>query len=674
MRIHNNPEKNTDCISRKIPILRRSEGLLSTSKSAETVQLFKDSENTFKTLFEQSSDAKFLLIDGVFVECNKTALTLLKCRDKSQIIGKRPIDLSPEKQSDGSISAVRTEELFTIPSGQETHKFRWDHQGSDGEIIHVEVVLTAITLQETSVVHVQWKDLSEQNKIQRALIEKEKQYKGLVATLPEVVFVHRHDIVLFVNQAVTAILGYTPLEIIGTSATGYVDESYRKVVRANMEKHMADIAVGDYEVKLRTKAGYKIPVLVRSQTIIYDESPAILTIFFDVTERKKIEEQLRHSQKMEAVGQLAGGVAHDFNNIITAIMGYGTLALQKMAPYDPLRPYIDTILSLSERAGRLTGSLLAFSRKQPIILSPIDLNTPITGIEKLLTKLLTEDIELSISPAANKLIVMADIHQIEQVIMNLVVNARDAMPEGGKLCISAYEAFIDNSFKKTCGHGKPRHYGVISVSDNGIGMDKKTKERVFEPFFTTKEVGKGTGLGLATAYGIIEQHNGHITVDTSPGQGATFNIYIPLNTTPIQHIEHKELTLSLRKGCETILIVEDDEEVRRLYRTILEEYGYTIIEAKDGLDAIDRFTIHKDAISLVILDVVLPKKNGKEVYENIKKIEPSVQVLFMSGYTADIVNSKGIVSEGVDFIAKPVKTETLIWKIRKLLDKEQSSI
>jgi PAS domain S-box-containing protein len=534
----------------------------------------------------------------------------------------------------------------------------------------VEVALTAVSINGTDIVHAQCKDLSEQHRIQKALVEKEKQYKRLVDTLPEVVFVHRHDLLLFVNQAVTPILGYDPLEMIGSSATDYVDEPYRKVTRSNMEKFAADIEVGDYEVKLRTKTGNRVPVLVRSQTIIYDDKQAILSIFFDITERKKIEEQLRHSQKLEAVGQLASGVAHDFNNIITAIMGYGGLTLKKLTREDPLRSHIDTILSLSERAATLTGSLLAFSRKQPVNLSPIDLNTTMAGIEKLLTKLLTEDIELTVNPAQKELIIMADNHQIEQVIMNLVANARDAMPEGGKLCISTYDKQLDSSFQKTYGCGKPGKYGVISVSDNGMGMDKQTKQRIFEPFFTTKEVGKGTGLGLATVYGIIQQHNGYITVDTVPGQGATFNIYIPLNKTKIRHIEEEELPFLLRKGSETILIAEDDTEVRKLHKNILEEYNYTVIVAEDGLDAIEKFITFQDTISLAILDVVVPRKNGKEVYEEIKKIKPHVQVLFTSGHTTDVINTKGILNNGADFIAKPMKTDMLLKRIREILDKQ----
>jgi PAS domain S-box-containing protein len=393
-----------------------------------------------------------------------------------------------------------------------------------------------------------------------------------------------------------------------------------------------------------------------------------IEIINNTTEKKKLEDQLRHFQKMEAVGQLAGGVAHDFNNILTAITGYGCLMKMKMDEHDPLRNNLQQILDASERAANLTRSLLAFSRKQAISPRPVNLNKIIENVEKLLQRLISEDVEVKVILTNKDLTVMADSSQIEQILMNLVTNASDAMLERGCLTISTGTVVLDHEFVRINGFGKPGPYALFSVTDTGTGMDEKTKRKIFEPFFTTKEAGKGTGLGLSIVYGIVKQHDGYITCYSEPDMGTTFKIYLPMIKRETAKTESAVLH-PVSNGTETILVAEDDAAVNKLVKETLEQFGYTVIEAVDGEDAISKFKNNRDKVKLLILDVIMPKKNGKEVYEEIRKDRPDVKVIFSSGYMADILHKKGVLEEDLSFISKPVSPTELLRKVRETLDK-----
>jgi PAS domain S-box-containing protein len=431
-----------------------------------------------------------------------------------------------------------------------------------------------------------------------------------------------------------------------------------------------------YMIEVYRKDGGKVFLEIDESPLKDDEGKVIGIVGAarDVTElksaeaeREKLHAQLLHSQKMEAIGQLAGGIAHDFNNILTAIIGYSHLLKMKAKENDQLRTYAENILSLSDRATNLTQGLLALSRKQIINLRPVSINEIIGNVEKLLLRIIGEDIELKTILADREVTVMADGGQMEQVLMNLATNARDAMTEGGQLTIETDVVEVDNKFKKTHGFGKPGTYVLISETDTGAGMDDKTKGRIFEPFYTTKDVGKGTGLGLSIVYGIIKQHDGYINVYSEPGKGTTFKIYLPLIKAEAER-EMPKVMLSPETGNETLLLAEDDKEVRDFTREILTEFGYAVVEASDGEDAIAKFTENKDRIQLLLLDVIMPKKNGKEAYDEIKRIRPDMRALFMSGYTADVIHKKGIVDEGLNFILKPVSPTVLLKKVRDMLD------
>jgi len=386
-------------------------------------------------------------------------------------------------------------------------------------------------------------------------------------------------------------------------------------------------------------------------------------------EQARLQEQLRQSQKMEAVGLLAGGVAHDFNNLLMAIVSYGGVLQLKMAEDDPLKPYVDKMLTVVDRAAGLTQSLLAFSRKQVMNLQPYNLNEIVRKVEKLLARIIGEDIRIQTNFMEDPLIVNVDSGQIEQVLMNLATNGRDAMPQGGTLSIVTESSEMDGEYIKAHGYGEPGRYAQFSVSDSGTGMDAATVKRIFEPFFTTKELGRGTGLGLAVVYGIVKQHGGFINVYSEPGIGTTFHIRLPLMKGGECVGEEPAPRTQPTGGTETILLAEDEKELRKLMKAVLTEFGYTVIEAEDGEDAVRKFTEYGERIQLLLLDVIMPKKSGKDACGEIRKMDRDVLTLFISGYPPDVIQGKGLLEEGCDLVMKPVSPQNLLKKIREVLER-----
>ncbi|MEW6500017.1 MAG: response regulator [Thermodesulfobacteriota bacterium] len=399
------------------------------------------------------------------------------------------------------------------------------------------------------------------------------------------------------------------------------------------------------------------------------EIESVIEIMRDITDRRKLEEQLRQAQKMEAIGTLAGGIAHDFNNILTAISGYGHIALMGMAADDPQRLNLDNILEAAERAAHLTKDLLLFSRKQISVKKSEDLNGIISKMEKFLKRVIGEDIECTTSLAAEPLPILADAHQLEQVLMNLATNARDAMPAGGAFTVNATRIGMNNEFVTAHGYGRAGAYALITVSDSGRGMDKETRQKIFEPFFTTKEVGKGTGLGLAVVYGIIKQHDGYINVYSEPDRGTTFKIYLPLTAGTAVAEEKAATPPPPARGTETILVAEDDPALRKLCTTILTDFGYTVIAAVDGEDAVQQFLANQGKIHLLLFDLIMPKRNGKEAYDAIRKLAPDVKGIFASGYAPDIIRQKAALDNDTPVLFKPMSPVELLEKVREVLDK-----
>jgi PAS domain S-box-containing protein len=392
----------------------------------------------------------------------------------------------------------------------------------------------------------------------------------------------------------------------------------------------------------------------------------------NITERRHLEQQLRQAQKMEAIGKLAGGVAHDFNNIVTIITGYSDMLLSRIGPENSMRRELEQIKKAGDRAHSLTRQLLAFSRRQMLQPKVLDLNAVVTNLEPMLQRLIGENIELVIELKPGLEQVKADPGQIEQVIMNLAINARDAMPQGGKLLLETDNVELDEAYARRHIPTQPGSYVRLAVSDTGCGMDAATQSRIFEPFFTTKEQGKGTGLGLSTVYGIVKQSGGYIWVYSERGQGTTFKIYLPRVLAPADSVPPVMHWSSLPQGKETVLVVEDEPEVRWLVRDMLQHLGYNVLEARHGIEAQVLSIQHPGPIHLLITDVVMPQMSGREIAEQLTSEHPETKVLYMSGYTDDAVVRHGVLAAHMAFLQKPFTPEALARKVREVLDGQTS--
>ena len=469
----------------------------------------------------------------------------------------------------------------------------------------------------------------------------------------------------------------TSLEFSGLGESALIDKlfwehpwwSYNAELKSRLHEAVSKAAAGElvrFEVTHRA-ADDSLHYFDFSIKPVRDERGEVVLLIpegRDITDRKKLGEQLRQSQKMEALGTLAGGIAHDFNNILTVIIGFGNILGMQLGEDHPLYQYLTDMLAASARAANLTKSLLSFSRKQVIEPGPERLNDIVKRVDKFLLRIIGEDIEFKTLLAADDLLINVDGSQIEQVLMNLVTNARDAMPHGGRLLIQTERVEVREPLPGLL--LEPGEYALLSVSDTGSGFDESTRQRIFEPFFTTKELGKGTGLGLSIVYGIVQQHNGEISVYSEPGGGTTFKVYLRLIGPGLNRLAGPAALLPVG-GTETVLVAEDDGDVRKFMTHTLRSFGYTVVEAVDGEDALGQFGRHRGEIELLILDVVMPKVNGKDVYREICRSGRSLPVIFASGYTAEIISQKGVLEEGVDFISKPVTPHELLAKVRAAL-------
>ncbi|MBP8626105.1 MAG: PAS domain S-box protein [Syntrophorhabdales bacterium] len=482
------------------------------------------------------------------------------------------------------------------------------------------------------------------------------------------------------NPALIKILGYDSFEDLSENIKDVATQLY---VNPYQRERLLEIIRGGsdvrgFETEVYRKDGTRIWIS-EGMSAVYDENNNIMYfqgIIEDITEKKRKEkelerlrEQYNHAQKMEAIGTLTGGIAHDFNNFLTAIMGYTTLSQMKLNQDSHIKKYLDQIISVSNKMADLVKNLLAFSRRQPINLQPLDLNNEIKETKRLLKRLLTENIEIKIIASEKNPTIMADKTQLSQMLFNLTTNARDAMPDGGRFTLKIDTAKIDEDFIDTHGFGERGDYALISVSDTGCGIDREIMDKIFDPFFTTKETGKGTGLGLASVYGIVKQHSGFITVVSSPGKGATFNIYLPLvDMTTREDLKEK---IEFPKGRGTILIGEDDENVRGFLKDVLEYHGYKTMDAQDGEKLVAIFK-EEDNIDLVITDLIMPKKDGADAYNEIRSIKENTRFIFISGYDRDMLSKIPPDDKNIAFISKPISAEMLLRIINEMLPQLQT--
>lgn len=492
------------------------------------------------------------------------------------------------------------------------------------------------------------------------------EFQGLLNAIPDQITVHdKNRRVIWSNTAAAESLGKKPEDMIGKTCSELWPESGSLCHRCPvLESFVTAVPSRPQSCKLRNSLWdlRAFPLADENGSVV-----SVIEILRDVSEQHKLEEQLRQAQKLEGLGQLAGGIAHDFNNLLNAIIGYASLLQMRIPESEPNRHHIDQIIAAAMRGASLTRQILALSRKQLLETRPVDLNGIIKELGHMLRRLVREDIAIKYSLNTEDITIKADAGQISQVLINLATNAADAMPQGGALLIGTELFDMDEHFIQIHGYEKTGRYALLTVADTGLGMTNEMKEKIFDPFFTTKEVGKGTGLGLSVVHGIIRQHNGYINVYSEEGKGATFRIYLPVfeyETHTADEVPEQEVA----GGTETILVAEDDDALRLLTSTILRQYGYRVIEAVDGTDAIEKFTNNIEDIKLVLLDGIMPKKSGRQVFEEIQKMRSEIKAVFVSGYSEDIFAQDWMPEASVRFVAKPASPDGLLRVIRILLD------
>lgn len=582
-----------------------------------------------------------------------------------------PIDILAPEDRERVMDSIRHRIAGEI--GFSHHEFNICRK--DGSIRTVETFGSRALFQERPAIIGTIIDVTERRRSEEKVFPATEMWEQIFDAVPDPIMIIDADFrIMKANKTMADLLGLRPAECAGELCYKVVHNAEAPPPFCPHAQTMRDFREHTAEVSVE-RFGRNFSV---TASPLYDSTELIGSVLFarDVTEqrmgeeeRKRLEALLHHAQKMEAIGQLAGGVAHEFNNILTAIIGCAEILLMRMEKESPLRHFVEQVMVSAERAAELTESLLAFCRRQVQHARPMDLCGVVRGIRKMLRRLLPEDIDFRTTITHEDLVVMADEGQIEQVLVNLATNARDAMPKGGTLMIDVSPPVLDERFAHAHGFGEPGPYACITVSDSGHGMDEETRTRIFEPFFTTKEVGKGTGLGMAIVYGIIQQHSGCITVHSEPGRGATFRIYLPLVAENAGEANEIRTAEPPPGGTETILLAEDDATIRGLHQIMLEQAGYRVIGAVDGADALRKFGEQVNEVDIVVTDVVMPKLDGKHLYEEIRKMRPGMKVLFMSGYPKDIVVERGILEDGFCFIAKPAKPSELLGNVRDILNR-----
>lgn len=517
-------------------------------------------------------------------------------------------------------------------------------------------------------------DVTERRQTEAALREREERFRQLAENMEEVFFILDAQFreTLYISPAYEQIWGRS-CQSLYANPRSFLES----VVAEDQERLLESVATiqrgvdpGKTEFRIAQPGGQTRWVLAHAVPIRNHRGEVyrISGVALDITERRVLEEQFRQAQKMEAVGRLAGGVAHDFNNLLTIIMSYTSMMLEDIGERDPRRADLEQVSKAASDAASLTRQLLAFSRQQVILPRLVVVEDVVRGMEKMLRRLLTENVELVTVLSAEPSTILIDPGQLDQVIMNLVVNATDAMPHGGRLTIETSAVDLDEAYAASHWPAIPGRFAMLAVTDTGLGMDEATRARIFEPFFTTKELGKGTGLGLATVYGIVKQSGGFIWVYSEPGQGATFKIYFPLAESNASSAEPIATPVAVPRGSETILLVEDAAAVRHAARSVLERYGYRVIEAANGSAALSAIAQHDTAIQLLLTDLVMPGMSGRQLAEQLAPRYPELRVLYMSGYTDDSVIRNGLLTADIPYLQKPFAPEVLVRKVREVLD------
>ncbi len=637
------------------------------------------SEERFRDLFENANDLIYTHdMEGNFTSLNRAGEMISGyTRDEAANLHLRDV-VAPEYLQ---IASDRIREKM---AGGRAATYETEIITKDGRRVMLDLSTRLIYENgKPSAIQGIARDITERRQAELAIRSNELQLRVITNTIPvSITYIGADGILRFANRAFLEWVGKGPAEVVGRHISDVIGEEEYVQILPEFER----VLDGEYfDVERYAFTGpvdgndlhHYVRMNYVPESAPTGEVPAFFAFMTDITESKnaelalrKSEEQLIQSQKLESVGRLAGGIAHDFNNMLTAINGYSELTLRRMHPSDPLRGNIEEIKKAGDRSAELTNQLLAFSRRQIMQPRVLDLNRAVADLIPMLERLIGADIQLRTSFSNEKGMVNADPGQLSQVLLNLVINARDSMPDGGSILIDTFIKQIDES-NVVLNNVKPGRYSVMAISDTGTGMDNQTIQHIFEPFFTTKEVGKGTGLGLSTVHGIVHQSGGSVTVSSTPGKGSRFEIYLPIAESDRKApLSGKLSDGNPSFGTETILLVEDEEAVRDLSREMLESCGYTVLAAKDGRSALDVLAENGTRISLLLTDVIMPNMGGRELADEMKKQFPGIKVLFSSGYDNNSIVNQGTLNEGTNFIQKPFTFDAIAMKIRELLDQK----
>lgn len=632
-------------------------------KAAE--EALRVSEETYRNLFSNAQVGLFRtrIEDGKVLECNEQAALMFGFGSREEAIEKY------QTQNNYVDPSARDRMLNQIMTKGEVKGFEAEFIGKDGATLWTR--FSAKLYREHGWIEGVIEDITEKKRAENALRDSEAKYRNLVEQSNDVIYLILDDKLEYVNKKFCELTGYSREEVVSADfdIMNLVDAESRTMIEEFKNKGVKGEKLPDhYEFKAITKNGRVLDIEASVSRFRLGDSVAIQGILHDVTEKRRLEAQLLQSQRMEGIGRLAGGVAHDFNNLLTAISGHAELAALKIDSEHLVKEDLAEIEKAAMRASNLTKQLLAFSRKQTLIPKVVDLNSIITDMDTMLRRIIGEDIALTTIPADDLLPVKADVGQIEQVLINLVVNARDAMPSGGIIIIETSNVSITEDSMRMHAKVEPGSYATIAVSDTGEGMSPDIKDKIFEPFFTTKEVGQGTGLGLSTVYGIVKQSGGYIWVYSEPGIGSTFRVYLPAVEDETEVVERTEEADEIPKGEETVLVVEDEDAVREVAVSVLKRQGYKILAAKTGVEALKMVSQHKDDIDLVLTDVIMPSMGGLELSRKLHLKLPNLKVLFMSGYTSSAIFHQRLLEPGMTYLQKPFRADELAVSIRKVLD------
>jgi two-component system cell cycle sensor histidine kinase/response regulator CckA len=640
----------------------------SEARRRQVEEALQESENRYRTIFENTGTVMAIIEEDTTISLVNSEFERVFGYATEEVEGKKSWTQFIAVDDLGKMKEYHCARRIDSSAAPRSYECR----GIDSKGNVRDLFITVVMLPGTRKSIVSALDVTDQKRVEKTLEESEKRYRDLFENANDIIYTHNlTGDITSANRTALSTFGYSLEEALELNIAKLVDPEYLSLASEKIkEKIETRKPTSPYEILCRSKDGKEVWVEVSTRLIEKDGKPlGVEGIGRDISERKRLERQLLQAQKMEAIGTLAGGIAHDFNNLLTTIQGYTELAMMKTGETDPLHMNLKRVWHSAVRAADLTRQLLLFSRRQPMEFASLNINKTVSNMLMMLDRLIGENIVASIELEPEVWTVSADAGNLEQVIMNLTVNARDAMPNGGKLTMKTENVHVDRHYCDTYSYARPGNFVCLSIEDTGVGMNKEIVQHIFEPFFTTKEPGKGTGLGLSVVYGIVKEHEGWINVYSEPGQGSTFRIYLPAVSVRVEDEAKEKVSLEKIQGRgERILLVEDEKGVREFAASVLGENGYAVYEAINVQDALDIFEREKGNFQLVFTDVVLPDRSGIELVDELLSRKSGLPVLLSSGYTDDKSHWPKIRERGFQFTRKPYTLRDLLRAIRKSME------